>query len=235
MIYLIDRSSRIASIKSILQGAGLITNIYYETVNYLIFSSPRSNKIIKIQDTSFMSVGDAWTSTTTITNEVLINSNISDPYDWAIVITPDILAFTVKNGAGATADCFCVSFAKTVDASKNVVIGHGSPSNSSYRYSCWDITSGTAIQLKPVQFGINESAVDGSGFYYSLDHYVKTMNGNTVYPSPIKGLKIVLNGALSQSQAYQKFGNDIVVHGRFTNWNQISDMGANFIIINALI
>lgn len=235
MLYPIDRNSRIPSIKAALQAAGLITTLYYENNNYIIFSCPRSNKIIKLQDNSAIYFGDAWTSTTVITNEISIQSTNIDPFDWNIVVTPDILAFVTKAGSGATGDCFSVSFGKSVDGSKNFVVGACSTNNSGYRYSCWDITSGPAIQLKPAILYGSESAVDGNGFYYSLDPYVKTLNGNVVYTSPVKGLKVVLNGVMSTSQAYYKFGNDLVVHGRWAAYNATADMGANFIILNGVI
>lgn len=233
MIYPIDRNNRIPSIKSALQTAAVITTVFYETVNYLIFSTPRSNKVIKLQDNGNISFGDSWTSTTTITNEFILQQSI-DPYDWAIIVTPDILAFVAKNASGATGDCFAIIFGKSADAAKNLVSGTCSSSNSGYRYSCWD-TTGAAVQLKPVIYCTNEVAIDSSGYYYAFDYYLKTLNGNTVSASPLKGVKVVLNGILSTSQGYQKFGNDVVVNGRYANYNAAIEMGANLVITNGVI
>lgn len=77
----IPYGAMISGIKAALQYKGLITTIFYETSQYLIFSTPLTSKIIKIgifNDTSptfYFQYGDAWTSGATITNAVSIGYN----------------------------------------------------------------------------------------------------------------------------------------------------------------
>lgn len=229
-IYLLDRNNRIPSIKAALQAAGVVTTVHFENTTDLIVTTTRSNKVLRIRNDGSVWIGSAWTSGATITNsQTLLGSISMDPYDWAIIVTPDILAFCCKNGTGNTGDCYSAIFTKTEDLSLFLAIGLSSSNSTNNNDSyCYDttITASQATILSPISFsGI---VTDAAGYYYFTDIYLKTLSNNVLITSPAKGIKAILNGYMN-TQGFYKYGNDIVSQGWYTN-----DGGTSF-FANVLI
>lgn len=90
-------------LKNVLTAANAITTLYYQSTTALIFLSPYSNKVIKLLVNTGrlqLIVGDAWTSTTTITNPILVGSSYGDTPSTtgahAIIKTADTLVFALS-------------------------------------------------------------------------------------------------------------------------------------------
>ena len=87
--YSLGVSTVVADILSALQAQNLITELKYQDSTNLIFTTPLTDKVIRLYmlnsgDTTFCAYyGDAWTSGTTITNSVKIadfKDNASNMY-----------------------------------------------------------------------------------------------------------------------------------------------------------
>lgn len=237
-LYLIDRANRIPTIKSALINSGVLTTVLYETATDLIFTTPRSNKVIRITSTNLMYIGTAWVSGTTLTDVRTLDGGSStqpDPYDWAIIVTPDVLAFVYKSGTGSSGRCSSIIFTSSVDGTYRFALCFTSDSGAFSNTLSYETTSSnlafTAIPI--AQFG-NALLVDGNGFYFTTDMFFKYVTDNKLIPSPAKGIKAVLNGGPYTSQGYYKFGNDVVIQGWYTN-NAGSQQQANILIPNGLI
>lgn len=236
--YLIDRANRIPSIKAALINAGVLTTTLFESATDLIFTTPRSNKVIRINNNALIWLGTSWTSGTTLTDVRNIDNGSSgaiDPFDWAVVVTPDLLAFVYKSGSTASGRCSAVIFTTTTDGALRLALGFTSESGTFSNTYCYETTT---VALAPIIVPISQFAngllTDGSGFYFSTDMVFKYLSDNKIISSPAKGIKAVLNGGITQSQGYFKFGNDMVVQGWFTN-NGGNPMQSNILIPNGLI
>ncbi len=67
----------ITTLKGALNAKSLITSVLYEDADCLIFSTPLTDKVLKIKvlnNVFSMAYGDAWTSAETVTNEVIFAS-----------------------------------------------------------------------------------------------------------------------------------------------------------------
>lgn len=236
-IYLVDRANRIPSIKAALTAAGVLTTVLFENSSNLIFTSPRSNKVIQITSNNISLIGTSWTSGTTITDSRTIDAGSSsapDPFDWAIIVTPDVLAFVYKSGTAATGRCSSTIFTTTVDGSVRLALGHTSENGAfSTTYSYETTTVNLAPYIVPIAQYANALLVDSNGFYFATDIFYKYLTDNKLIPSPAKGIKAVLNG-LTSAQGFFKFGNDIVVQGWYTN-NTSNPMQANILITNGAV
>lgn len=91
------------ALKNALVAANAITTLYYQSTTALIFLSPYSNKVIKFTVTTSrltLTIGDAWTSTTTITNPIVVGSSYGDTIvstgSHAIITTADTLVFALS-------------------------------------------------------------------------------------------------------------------------------------------
>ncbi len=97
-LYSYGVSTIITDIKAALNAKGLITLVKYENATNLIFTTPLTSKVIKIaiENANFTQLlayyGDAWTSTTTITNQVQFGNTVTS--DDAKLTGFDIIADT---------------------------------------------------------------------------------------------------------------------------------------------
>lgn len=99
-------------IKNVLTAANAITTLYYQSTSVLVFLSPYSNKVIRFDtDRDFrITIGDAWTSGTTITNAITIGYPYSNTFSstaaHAIITTADTLVFAIAGGTDSVVYIF---------------------------------------------------------------------------------------------------------------------------------
>lgn len=186
-----------------LNAKGLITSILYQdnTNGYFIFSTPLSTKVFKLylgssgqmgRYTTF-SYGDAWTSGTTITNEVtllnyagaagLVNSITAIH----VVADTTYYAMVLCRGAYTSNDITYVGALDNGD-----VIAFGYETIATTVGLCRNITDGA--DMTPIGLSAISAAKDGSGNFLSMPlMWVKTdgtMEFNGSSPAKTLGLKI---------------------------------------------
>lgn len=235
-IYLVDRASRIPSIKAALQAAGVLVTTHFENTADLVVTTTRSNKVIRLTSDGRVFLGTAWTSGTNITDSRSVDNPSSgggDPFDWATIVTPDVLAFVYKTGIGATGRCGSSIFVTTVSGT-HLALGSTTDATTFSDTWCYETDTVTlAPFIVPITQFANGLLVDNNGFFFTTDMYFKYLTNNQPILSPAKGIKAVLNG-FNDTQGFFKHGNDIVVTGWRTNDNG-NPMQANIIIPNGMV
>lgn len=236
MLYQMDQSlNAIAEFKRVMQAAGLISNIYYETTSWLIFSTPRSNKVIKVSGTLTLFVGDSWTSTTTITNEVAVNVPFNG--SWAsgsavwLIVTPDILCLTSGHPTSTT---YCNFWALCkLDNGDNIIIGStASSQDGGNSFSRWFNT--TDNEHYSPTFSPYGLMTDANNYYNTFDLPFKSAGTNLYRPGVLMGAKFLFK-APSLNEAIQIFNPDIVVSFRFFKHTSWLDFQCSLLILNGNI
>lgn len=206
-IYLVDRTRRIASMKESLIAAGAVTTELYTGAWDFIFTSPFSNKVIRICENGTIYIGDAWTSGTTISNQKTVQGTGADPVEWAIIVTPDVLAFCHRGGF-VHSTVFCT----TVDGTGKYVLAFCSADNSSQNQAwSWNTIPTVPVEMAPVSSLDSQIVRSPDGYYYQEDIYMREWNSGYVpHPSPMKGVKAIYAGSIV-SPAFDIYQSDVVL------------------------
>lgn len=205
--------ANITALKNALISAGAITTLFYEQVNNtIIFSSPYSDKIIKITNGGSagfsLFMGDAWTSTTTITNSVTIFNPYIDTFNGgshALIKTPDTLSICIAGNS----DSFVIHFTKFTNG-HFVVICTASSQNTPASYMA-RVYNTTVSELLYPTFVATRMLSD-TGYYHQYNPQWKT-NGNVYRNYQLTAtLRILTRSAnLGTQVMYEQSGNDIIV------------------------
>jgi hypothetical protein len=234
-LYLIDKTDPMTSIQNILQNAGILTTTYNKTANAFIFSTTMSNKVIYVGSDTTVRIGDAWTSGTTLTaSKDVMTATASVPYDWAVIITADILTFCFRDSTSdVSSNKYSIVFAKTEDGTKNLVLGFNTISSTSNNCWCYNTTNSPVTEILPVGQYLGNSAKDSEGFFYKTNIYMREVtNNNLVILSPIKGIKAILTGPMTTG--FDKYGSDIVTYAGFTS-DSTFNFGCGLLIENGYL
>lgn len=184
----------IEDLKAALNAAGLITSVLYEASGYLIFSSPLISKVIKINlnnlSNCIISYGDAWTSGSTITNEVIFSaSHTGTVTNLQIVVDAAWFCIIFQNGNGAL-----FTYIGVTDTSKALLFGLTSRNDSNSYNNCKAYNMTDGVQIYPASFGGMQGLKDGSGNFLTMPlMYANSsdqvlMNGAA--PAQISGIKM---------------------------------------------
>lgn len=181
----------IASIKSALLAADIVTTIHYEVAPFLIFTSTRSNKVIKIDVTNGVYIGDAYTSGSTVTNQknIVVPGNILIS-SGSVIVSPDYLVFALRSSSAIN---FNAIFGVTDVGGVNVA--YGSQSSTTAVSSClaWNCANTTPVELLPA-YTIITPILAPDNFWYQSDMYFKDVATNVLLPNPMKSMKMLSKG-----------------------------------------
>jgi hypothetical protein len=190
-IYNVALANAIPDIVTALTAKGLITNILYQSATYLVFTTPLTSKVIKIYAaTGTTSVviyyGDAWTSGSTITNQVTFFScssgitlvSIIADTTWFFIACESSTSYMGYGYVGALSNGDVVVFGFAGSSSNSNNIG-------------FDITTG--IQIRPITF--NRTIKDATGHLYSFPLYWVKITDNSIIldgtnPASTVGVKV---------------------------------------------
>jgi hypothetical protein len=209
-VYAIDRSSDAATINGIeaaLTAGDALTATLYKTSNRLIFSTPHSNKVIRLATSSLGRVhvyaGDAWVSGDAVTNQITINANAAGAPDAVmVVITADVLAIAVHNSAN---NVYAALFARAASvAAEYLALGWTYNAGGSYMY---DTTNDRGVHVRTLA----ASVIDATGYYYQMDPVITTEAG-VLIATGISGVKTLLMGP-DPSSAGVTVGDDVIICG----------------------
>lgn len=233
-IYQFDTTvNGISEMKRILNLAGgVITNILFESTTSIIFSTPRSNKLIRITNTLNLFVGDSYTSGSTMVNEVLICTPFDNIYSstfnaW-MIITPDIVCYSVSHPSSTSNTAFWM-LGKLNNNDFCVLSGDSGSTQSTNNFSRWYNTT-QAIQLVPA-FIPSGIMTDNANFYTTYDMPFKIAGIDQYFSGKLNGLKW-LQKAFSQNESIQIFGNDIVVGCKQMHNTGIVGISTSLLILN---
>lgn len=160
------------SLSTALTTAGIITTNHYDTSENLIVTTTRSNKVIRFLTTTIRLVvyyGDAYTSGTTITNQVTLNASFSATTDEAkLIVTADLLAIGYRSTGNQYTQ---VIFSKTNNVSPEYIVFSCSNNNTTSVHR--DTTNNDDIHLMSFASPI----VSSGGYYYLADIPVVSSDG----------------------------------------------------------
>ena len=217
MKYLIDCTSPTASVNSIesaLISAGIRTATLYKDANNLIFTTPRSNKVIRIYTNAgfIFYFGDAWTSGVTITNQQTFSQGLVAQTNAMMIVTPNAIHFTYT-GANPTdiQTCFIATLDDSVVNSPAnmpyLVGGFGTLGGSSYtKAQFWDTTN--RLQLYPVN-APRMNFTDKNGNYVKSDCYLYYATTGYLAGKVVGGTW--LSKGNDSSAVALTYGNDVVL------------------------
>lgn len=223
----------IAEMKRVLNLSGLITQIYYESPTYLIFSSPRFNKVIKLTSVLALFVGDAWTSGSTITNEIAVNLPYSQSWGsgsaaW-FVVTPDIMCFTTGHPTD-TKYCNFWAIGK-LDTGDSIIISSCSNNQDSGGSNCARWYNSTTNEQYTPTFSPFGMMTDAGNYFNTFDIPFKTAGTSIYRPGALVGAKFLFK-APSLNEAIQIFNPDVVVSFRYFKTTQWLDFQCSLLILN---
>jgi hypothetical protein len=216
-IYSLDTSSNAAvgnSIKAALTSAGILTATHYQSNEFLIVTTTRSNKVIKIltHDASIrVYIGDAHTSDTTITNEVPVNSYA----DWTakaeanLVVTDHVLYMGYRMASnGRTSHAL---FGRLDSATEEYVALGWITNAIDGTQALRDTTNNTQMEISQLR----NVLISAGGYYYVHDMIVAN-NANVLLASAVQGVKFLQRSYVYGSHIIT-YGNDVAVSGGGAN------------------
>lgn len=209
-------------------AAGKIATIHYDSGNSLVFTPTDLTRVIKLTNGSWY-VGDAWTSTTTITNQLLLYT----PYT-AIASGMEIVLIT---GPGY----FCISlqqqspifisillFTKDTD-NRELFIGYGQASAVSYNnLACYDLISREELYPAIRPTGL---LTDNTGLLFMMEVVMKN-SGSLVRTTSIPNVKVVSKPP--DTATHQAYGNDVTVPATYTADGGYT-LNANLLLIGGAV
>lgn len=182
--------------------------VLYSTAYELIFSTPRvPSHVIRLSLSSTYGsivwyLGDTWTSTTSITNSVTLDSggSTNSIVEMDVIVTPDLFMFVYKNAFPAY---IYLTFGSLSNGNLFVMCGRR---NQGGTFITKNITANTS--LNPNSYGM--TIASATGYYYKTDLYM--MNGNQLVGT-VNGMKALamVRPDVTSSILYTAVGNDIVV------------------------
>jgi hypothetical protein len=147
----IGTATPIANIATALAAKGLISTNHYQNTEYLIISTPICSKVIKIRWASsriIMSYGDAYTSGSTITNEVAFCGNgAGTVVGIHLVADTTFFALVTETGAGAS---YTIGYVGALTNGDQLVFGLNSTSTAAYYASCLNRNLTDGVDLLPI-------------------------------------------------------------------------------------
>lgn len=215
-LYSLDKTSATTmreSTKAALTAAGILTTTHYETGDYLIVTTTRSNKVIKmyfaVSRTKWY-VGDAYSSGTTITNQVTVCEYGGGTVAEAnMVVTDDILYMGWRITANdRTAHALFGRLATT--AAEYVALGWVTNTYEGYPV-LRDTSNDASIEISCLR----NTLISTGAYYYQHDLVIATA-GNVLQANAITGLKALQRPIFTTAQLLV-FGDDIVLPGGATN------------------
>lgn len=228
-IYSIDWSSDttiIASIKSGLTTAGILTTNHYETSSRLIVTTERSNKLIRFVAGSTrlqVYIGDSWSSGDAVTNQVTIQSNATGTMtNGALIITGDVLYIGQRDSA-ATPNHVNAMFVRVDSVTAEYIAMGWNCSTANNIQAMRDTTNDAGVILFPMK----STLISSSGYYYEVDIPAATPGG-LLLGDALKGVKCLMRDWI-RSTLYQEYGDDVAVQGGYTD-GALSYFPASFII-----
>lgn len=202
-VYPIDTTNKIGSIRAALDAAGVITAVLYESTSSLIFSTPRSDKIIRINNAGSVIIGDSYTSGATMNNERQVFETYGGTISGgsAVIVSPDIICLAIAYSSTSFSSCVLGALTN----GEYFCMGGSTETSTSYTdntVSALNTTTGES--LNPFTFrSANGRTVDDAGFYYTAPIYFKTMTGVLKDYTPV-GLSAILKE--KPVSAYELFG-----------------------------
>lgn len=213
--YLLKGTSSVQSFKDALNAQSIGYTIYNET-NYIIslaIPTYLGTKVIRLDFYGFKCwIGDAYSTTTTLTNETQITFavlNLQVTSQASIFINANYLAIVANAEANANNNTWSLIFCK--DNEKKYALSFTNNNISCATY-CIDI--GTFELVIPLIMN-NHTVFDATGKYISLDVYVYNYATKFISLSPIADIKNVLKGA-NYTWSYESFGVDAVIPTGYT-------------------
>jgi hypothetical protein len=197
-----------ASILAAIDDAGILTTNHYNTSNDLIVTTTRSNKVIKFNVASIrpsVYYGDAYTSGTTITNQVVLVTATSATIDEAyLIVTGTLMALVWRFTSDAY---FIVFFGKSGSVSEEyLALSWGSTSVAGVLK---DTTNDTDVHI----LSVASPAISPDGKYYELD--LPVLNGSNVkIADSIQDLKSLTRSSIATS-ALTSYGDVVTVSGGY--------------------
>lgn len=217
-------------LKNVLTAANAITTLYYQSTTALIFLSPYSNKVIKFTTTSSLqlTIGDAWTSGTTITNPVIVGYPYSNTFSstgaHGIITTTDTLVFAIAGGN----DSVIYVFSKFTNTNFMVCCtGASNAIPSSYQMRTYNTT--TMEQLLPAFYPYLMTS--DTSYYHQYNMVWRTFLNlyyrNYQFTASVRTL--MRNADLGVGVVFEISGNDVLVP--FRNFKDVSVFDQNTCIL----
>lgn len=209
----------ITTLKGALNAKSLITSVLYEDADCLIFSTPLTDKVLKIKVSAnvfSMAYGDAWTSAETVTNEVIFASRNNGTTTGLYCIADTTWFFM----AWESTTYLYQGYVGALDNDDVLVFGFGSPSGSYVgNNKAMNVTDG--VQLLPVSLSSYLTFKDSSGkllkmplMWYNPTNKTLEMTGT----APAKTLGVAVSswkgGTLNTDlgASYYLTGSDLYMH-----------------------
>lgn len=194
------------SLSAALTTAGVITTNHYDTSENLIVTTTRSNKVIRFLTTNIRTqvfYGDAYTSGTTITNQVTLNTIFSGTTDEAkLIVTDVLLAIGYRNTVNQYT---YVVFSQADSVTEEyIVFGHSNQLTTSVHR---DTTNDDDIHLMTVASPI----VSSGGYYYLADVPVVSSDGGLL-ATGIQGVKYLSRDSIATAMITQ-YGDYTTING----------------------
>lgn len=227
----------IAEFKRVMIAAGLLGTIHYESTTIFIFSTIRSNKVIRVTNFLLMSVGDSYTSGTVVNNPV----TVFNPYfnsAWVtgsiayLVVTPDILAFCHASPTDV-AVCHSIIFGR-LDNTEYIIItstSSGTGADASYP-NRWYNSSINEI-LMPV-FTARTPTIDSLNNFHTFDMPFKNESTNIYRAGKIVGAKWIFKPPIT-SEPIQIFNPDILISMQYERSSLLYSMNCSLLVIGGNI
>lgn len=185
------------------QQAGVITSILYESATALVFTSPYTGKVLYLSNKGGLTCGDAWISSTSLTNPVVLLKGYTLSGTAGVVISTTN-SFTYGS-AYSTSAITSATISKFVNGD-NFCIGQYSAAGSTYSGYFYNMTKNE--YLKP---DIISRMLTPTGFYYDYSPLLR-LGDTYVYRDYqfIPEIRFITRSNFGLTPFYEISGNDVL-------------------------
>lgn len=217
------------TLRDALIASGKMGTIYYDSGNNIVFSLIGHQGVIKIMASSIYH-GDAWTSTTTITNQISLFipfNAVAAGMDSVLVTGPGYIAITLNQGASPGIGTFVF----TIDTDgRDIFLGFGTMGSTSYNNTyCYDLVTREELfpALRP-----RGLLTDASGLLFTIEVILKN-TGNFIKTTSITNIKVLCLDYINSTHSV--YGTeDVAVSANLTS-DGGSSFGVNLLLLKGNI
>jgi len=198
-------TTMLASIKSALTTAGILTTTHRETATNLIVTTSRSSRVIRFQADGtriYIYYGTSWSSGDAVNGSVTLNANGTNPgKEGVVIITADILGFFEVRATSNTTGFICGNL-DNVDATEIM----------------WAFMNGVSTTLlhnasamTQMEIGLYNGVMKNAAGDKYLKSPIPCLSGaRDLLASGVEGLEQLCKGA-NYTVSHEVFGDDVVV------------------------